>query len=75
MCVCVVGGCVQVCGGRVCACVWWEGVCVRGCACECVCVGGAVIVCVSVCVGGGVCSHSVCIGTLVIIQAQTCYSS
>ena len=64
----VVGGCV--CGGgrshSVCVvcgvCVW----------------GGAVIVCVCVCVvwcvWGG-CSHSVCIGTLVIIQARTCYSS
>ena len=46
--------CVCVCGGRVCACVWWEGVCVGGrvCVCEgvrvsvCVCGGGAVIVCV-----------------------------
>ena len=32
------GVCVCVCGG--------EGVCVRGYACECVWVGGAVIVCV-----------------------------
>ena len=41
MCVCVMGGCVRVCGGRVCV---WGG----GCACEYVCVwgGGAVIVCV-----------------------------
>ena len=48
-------------------CVW------EGAVIVCVCVwGGAVIVCVW---GGGGCSHSVCIGTLDIIQARTCYSS
>ena len=47
-------------------CVW------EGAVIVCVCVwGGAVIVCV----WGGGCSHSVCIGTLDIIQARTCYSS
>ena len=60
---------LPVCRGRVCVC----GVCVGGGAIiVCVCGEGAVIVCV--CVWGG-CSHSVCIGTLVIIQARTCYSS
>ena len=61
--------CVVCGGGEVIVCVCVDG----GAVIVCVCVGGgAVIVCVC---GGGGCSHSVCIGTLVIIQARTCYSS
>ena len=54
--------------------MWWEGGAVIVCVCVCgVCVVGRCVC--GVCVWGGGCSHSVCIGTLVIIQARTCCSS
>ena len=43
--------------------------------CVCVCESVWCVKVCGVCVWGGGCSHSVCIGTLVIIQARTCCSS